>query len=291
MHVAYLIAAHHQPEHLQRLVDRLAAPWATCFIHVDAKVDLAPFTARLAPSPRVVYLRGAERVKVNWGGFSQVRATLSLARHALHASPRADRFCLLSGSDFPIRPLEQIRQSLASGAEFMRIDRLLTDRETPEHFARRIQGLHFENRPWLSRLSSGSWNLHGLLAPGLPVYQGSSWWALSAACLRHVLEVAARHTRFVQAQKFAHCPDESFFGSIVKASPFATRISQDFERGTAHASDPVHACHYIDWSRGGPNPKVLTMADRPALLASGALFARKFDADASAALLASLSPG
>jgi hypothetical protein len=34
---------------------------------------------------------------------------------------------------------------------------------------------------------------------------------------------------------------------------------------------------YIDWSAGGNNPKLLRREDAPAVLASGAWFARKLD--------------
>jgi cytochrome c551/c552 len=44
-------------------------------------------------------------------------------------------------------------------------------------------------------------------------------------------------------------------------------------------------CHYIDWNAVGVSlPKVLGLSDLDAVLASGALFARKFEGDGSRAL-------
>lgn len=44
MNIAYLILAHHQPAHLRRLLAALDTDNAYFFVHVDAKVDSAPFT-------------------------------------------------------------------------------------------------------------------------------------------------------------------------------------------------------------------------------------------------------
>ncbi|HEY0170079.1 MAG TPA: hypothetical protein VGB98_03430, partial [Pyrinomonadaceae bacterium] len=42
---------------------------------------------------------------------------------------------------------------------------------------------------------------------------------------------------------------------------------------------------YTDWSPGGPHPKTLLVEDMPALVASTAHFARKFDADTDVRIL------
>jgi hypothetical protein len=60
-------------------------------------------------------------------------------------------------------------------------------------------------------------------------------------------------------------PDESFFQTILINSRLADRIVNDDLR-------------YIDWSEGRASPRILTSDDLDSLLASGDLFARKFDA-------------
>jgi hypothetical protein len=85
------------------------------------------------------------------------------------------------------------------------------------------------------------------------------------------------------------CPDEIFFHSIVKHSPFAAHITHDFESVSdldAFFSLNEHGCHYVDWtSRGVSLPRVLTEADFDALEGSEAYFARKFRNGASDRLL------
>ena len=112
MHTAYLIAAHHQPGHLRRLIRALGTPGAAFFIHIDAKVDASAFHMAVGECPNVVFT--SERVRIVHSGFSQVRATLALLSEAWNFDSGFQRFCLLSGSDFPIKPNSRIRASFAS---------------------------------------------------------------------------------------------------------------------------------------------------------------------------------
>jgi len=58
--IAFLIAAHSDPPHLQRLVNALDAH-AEFFIHIDKKQPIAPFTERIN-QPNVVFLTDNDRV-------------------------------------------------------------------------------------------------------------------------------------------------------------------------------------------------------------------------------------
>src|SRR5215470_15141412 len=103
MTIAYLIFTHYQPEHFARLVRALSSDRSAFFVHVDRRVDLRPFEALVPPSRNVVYLRDGERMRSYWCGFNQIRATLNLLQSARRFGTEVRRFCLLSGSDFPVR--------------------------------------------------------------------------------------------------------------------------------------------------------------------------------------------
>jgi hypothetical protein len=45
---------------------------------------------------------------------------------------------------------------------------------------------------------------------------------------------------------------------------------------------------YVDWSEGGPSPRVLTSYDLERMVRSSALFARKFDPRVDAAVIDAL---
>lgn len=210
--VVFLILAHHQPEHLGRLVSALNDPRHHFFIHIDAGTDSAPFMAAIrSEHENVHFLEDTCRLGIRWAGFNIVRATLRLIEKAWAHPTVFDRFCLLSGSDYPVSPMERIRRDLASDREFIRADRKLSAEQGGSH-ARYVLYYHFVD----SRL------MHGL------------------------------------------------------------RLSGRFRR-KSYGKIP-----HIDWHRcsnAGRSPKVLDESDFERLMASGALFARKFDWGMSKGLL------
>ncbi|HBP90928.1 MAG TPA: beta-1,6-N-acetylglucosaminyltransferase [Nitrospirales bacterium] len=96
MKIAYLILAHHMPEHLPRLVRALNDRGVDFDIHVDAKTDMTPFLGCAAPNVHFV----APRIPVKWGRWSLVEATLALMRQALSRRVPYDYLVLLSGACF-----------------------------------------------------------------------------------------------------------------------------------------------------------------------------------------------
>jgi hypothetical protein len=108
---------------------------------------------------------------------------------------------------------------------------------------------------------------------GLRLYGGSSWWALSRACIVDVLAQVQAEPALLRWWASVACSDELFFQTLVMRSPFAARVLPNNFR-------------YVQWpDSGARNPKVLEAADFPRIAASRAHFCRKIDPAASAALL------
>lgn len=124
--IAFLIAAHHQPEMLARLIARLQHPDAITIVHVDRKASLEPFR-QACDTPGVVWLDGDDRVGVNWAGCTIVDAHLKLWRASLPVYPSLRRIVMLSGVDYPLRDVSEIcaTQLADETTEFLRIDRRL----------------------------------------------------------------------------------------------------------------------------------------------------------------------
>jgi hypothetical protein len=168
----------------------------------------------------------------------------------------------------------------------MRVDRRLTG-SPGSHFDRRVQRFHF--------LDSGL--PYGIAGRGLfrrriydeiPLYQGSQWWALTRPCVSHVLGFVQENPRYVRFLRYTLMPDEVFFQSIVKSSPFGDRISHDLPRSgpPSPAERHDHGTTYLDWNiAGAAHPKILSLADFGALARSHCIFARKFDEALSTDLL------
>jgi hypothetical protein len=192
---------------------------------------------------------------------------------------RIQRFCLLSGADFPIKPNPCIIREFDSDTEFLRIDRKLDPNQTaPYH---RNVAFHW----FVGRIDERVRPLSGKLKrkpyDGLTLYHGSQWWAVTRNCADYILNFLSSNPDYFTYFETVFCADEIFFHSIIKSSAFADRITHDFEATAdteAFMLSNEHGCHYIDWTtHSGTQPKVLGMDDFDRLRQSNCLFARKFD--------------
>ncbi len=264
--LAYLIVAHHQPNHLARLIHALNDENSSFFIHIDGKFPLAPFQAVVPQRANIIWL--PNRVAVEWGRLSVVQAVLNLIQTAAATDQAFKYYTLLSGSDYPIKHKEEIYARLqASDLEFLRIDRNLTNKANKSHH-------HV-----LKDLPHGKY--FGSFTP----YQGNMHWSLSADCIRFILDFVNNNPDYVKIHHMIYAPDEVFFHTLVKHSPFADAIAQDFSGGI-YPNHTHHGNHFIDW-QGLRKRAYLTLDERDFddLLASPALFARKFDEQQSSTLL------
>lgn len=289
MRIAYLILAHNHPAHLQRMVQRLAAPGVEFFVHVDAKSDMHTF-AHLAPA--VTFC--PRRVNCGWGDISLVHATLELLRCAAAAPGGFDRFVLLSGACYPLQSPAYIEEFLSRhpGTEFIQAFALPN-----VEYNKPLERI---TRVWIRKgkpLARVRWPLQRLLNKILPVRDyrkilgdgepvvGSQWWCLTGDAVRHVLDVTANQPELLRFCTFVDVPDEFYFQCILWNSRFRSSIS--------------HSLTLTHWVPGNTGPEVLGTGylrqfDGPVIVDSASnnapgarrevLFARKFT-DASTPVL------
>ncbi len=262
MKIAILILAHNQPQHLAKLVEYLSCDWTQIFIHIDKKVDIADFQKSINKN-RPIFLDSEQRIRVNWGGFSVVQATINLLNVALHAE-NFDRFCLLSGADFPIKSLDEIKARFDSDYEFIQIG----DRLDASHNAyKSVKYYHFRDSRFC-KVANRLPKIPRKIYDKITLYKGAQWWSLTQNCVKYIIEFLQNNDEYIAFHKFSNCLDEIFFNSIVKSSPFAQNVVND--------------CHYADWNAKGVSwPKILDSSDFDILLNSEKIFARKFDEFAS----------
>jgi hypothetical protein len=292
--VAYLVTSYALPGQLLRLVALLRgeSPDAAVAVHHDAR---SPPLDRAALAQLDVHV--VDPVAVEWGTFSQLAAVLRGIRLLLERSDFA-WLVLLSGQDYPIRPLAQIEQDLF-GADhdghlerravappplfgehdefqrryFYRYRRLPAPlgRGVPLAALRRARPL-VQLRTLPSGPLIGRRVLRSPFVGGLRCHHGADWFTLSRRCAERVDEVARRDRRLVRHYRGTVIPTESFVHTILHSDP-ELRLSGDTHRFTR-------------WDdAAAPRPRVLRIADLPAILASGLDFARKFDVTDDAEVL------
>lgn len=289
MTVAYIISAYKLPSLLVRLVRRLDGPRASFYIHVDARTPEETYRRMAQPLDDLPNVHFLPRHACHWGDFGHVQATLKGLEAAVESERRHDYVVLLTGQDYPLASNDEITSRLedADGQVFMRHFALPSEHwsdggiDRIEHRQLRVGGhlVRFPGQPfgspWLAHVWLGAARSLGLLRrfpEGLTPYGGSSYWCMPADCARYVLDFVSANSHVVEFFRQTAVPDEMMFQTIVMNSPFRSRVVQDNLR-------------YIDWSGDGDSPEVLTSNRLDELMASGKLFARKFDPTVDSAVL------
>jgi hypothetical protein len=249
--IVYLVLAHNSPAHLRRMVQALATDSASFLVHIDRKAELDIFRDALGGA--VDFTR--ERVAVHWGDFSQVEAILVLIREALADARNFDRFVLLSGTDYPVRPASYIADFFARHPETQFINMV----KMPSVSASKPLSRLTDYRPapatsMLGKLSRKVGARLGLKARQrdykpvfgeLQPFAGSTWWALTRKACEHIEEFVRTRPALVEFFRHTVCPDEMFFQTVIGNSALASDLQRDRT--------------YTDWTGGGASPAYMTM--------------------------------
>jgi hypothetical protein len=265
---AYIISAYKNLEQVARLVRRLHSGRTSFLVHVDKKTDNREYEALvedLRDLPSVGFLA---RHACHWGGFGHVRATLKGIDELLRGGDRFDYVTLLTGQDYPIKPIAYIERFFETRApsSFMGFSPLPSDSWSPRGGLDRIENWHLRLYGHHRRLP-----VRRRFPSGLRPYGGGAYWCLSRECIEYVAGLVARRPDVVSFFRHVDIPDEIFFQTVLLNSPLRDTIVNDNLR-------------YIDWTRGR-RPAILEVRDFEALRASPKLFARKFDVSQDAVVL------
>jgi hypothetical protein len=291
--VAYVITSYTLPNQALRLASllRRGSPGASIVVHHDDRwcsLDRAAMGAlgvRLMDPP----------CHVAWGDASQLTMVLRCLEW-LRAHTDFEWVVLLSGQDYPIRPVAAIEQSLAEADVAAFIETLPVDRpplrrtiddfsgryhyqwwRVPDRIAR-VGPLAQKARP-LARareLPNGMWvgvpALRSPFGPDLACHHGSDWFTLSRGAVEAVHRFLQERPAVLRYFRRTLIPTESLVQTVL-ANDDSLRLSGDNRR------------YLVFGGEDKPRPRVLRMEDLDALLDSRADFARKFDESLDAAVL------
>jgi len=225
MTIAYLILAHQHPVLLARLIRRLFDAGGVVAIHFDRNAGESPVKAlQELLGQDFERLVRVERVAVVWGEWSLVEATLNGLEAIARSEYRPDYVCLLSGSDYPVRPLDELQDFLVRnrGKEYIES---FSDKE---HFwvktgIQRERYLYRFPFNWGThpRLFSMTLKLQQLLhwkrhvPAGIDPHFGSQWWVLTWNSCAAILRLC-ENEKWMQFFKGTWVPDELFFQTLIR---------------------------------------------------------------------------
>ena len=217
MKICYLVLAHNNFKHLDRLVDALNDSDSRFYIHIDKKADgqYTPILKNVEIIP--------PHIDINWGGFSMVEATLALMEYAVHNNPEADYCILISGVDYPVRPKEFLYNLLEEGKEYIDIAPV----PVPYKPVERYQHYYFDFKRRNAKFYHPLILIEILLkkikvkrkAP-FKVYAGTQWFALTRDCVNYIMRTTQGDQKYIDFFKHTLVPDEAFFQTIIGNSSF-----------------------------------------------------------------------
>ncbi len=201
-------------------------------------------------------------VSTRWGHISIVHAEMRALRE-LYEKEDPDWFVLMSGSDYPVVAADIILSELKTSPydayldfrEVTSVPSSLENRDVPHGFDRPRWVPLAYNRYIATRPSHP-------FGSNLRCFGGDNWFTANRRVARVLLDEYENGDRLIK--HFSECmiPDEAFYQTVICNQP-GLCVSRDNKR-------------YADWSSGEWHPKFLDVDDLPAIAASRAHFARKF---------------
>lgn len=303
--ILYLIASHSKPEQVIRLVKAIksASPDSYVLIHHDYSSSVLDRSVFKQMS-NVHILE--EHISVTWGAFSLVEMELHCINWLLTHSIQFDWLILLSGQDYPIKPIPEVEQFLEDTEYDGFMEYFLAENPPLEPTECSLQwkedtGLkrffyHHYKLPSSPILNSICFKLGRIFNKRQPLillsadrngprlgircaatpfsstfscYAGSQWHMLSYRCIQYIHDFVQQNPAFVRHYRKTVIPDESFFQTILLNNP-QLKIFNNNKR-------------YIVWDES--KPAVLRLRDFENLIASDRQFARKFDVSMDSEIL------
>jgi hypothetical protein len=277
MKLAYLLILHNNLEHVKRLIKRIYHPNNYYVLHVDKKSsdsfksELKKLVESLAKKKKNIVLYSAH--SVTWGGASMVFATMDMMSVLFREFGNDWHYCInLSGADYPLRTNTQIVQELAVNEHLLGVRGInyldLHLNDLRDNKSIKLGFTECNNYLYLT-----GWRP---LPKGIDIWTGSQWFILAKDFCDYLMNDEFFVPKFLDYIRNQLVPDELFFQTVFKASPFCHHVVH-------------HHLRFIKWGENaecffdtiadscGRHPDSFTMQDLPQLkIETTALFARKF---------------
>ena len=302
--VAFLILAHKSPKQIVRLLKALNHPQVDCYLHLDKKMHITE------EERAEIQLKGGailpQRVSCYLDDWSLCEAALLLLNESRRVSSYK-YYMLLSGQDYPIKPIPDLIQLLDRNYPKPYIDTTpysednwisyklwttklhskvkFTCNKVQLKIGCKIRGLN-RVQDICQRLSSkfSPSALCQLESLNVKIYGGSAWWALSDLTVNEMMSDIQSNPQIVETFKWVFTPEELFFQTMVMRTSVASMVEVNpvdkrAQNGLTYANfvSPTKevSCH----------PHILESEDWEWLKLRPEYFARKFDMDRSPKVL------
>lgn len=277
---AYMIATNNNFKVLKATLELLDDARNDIYILFDKK-------AKISTEIKESILSGCKKSKVyilpdiiiNWGGWSQIEATLSLLKAVNNSSCEYKYVHFFQGSDMPIKKQNQIHEffNKMDGYEFVMIEKdrgkMAYNKTHYRHFF--CHNRFFRHNKLMKALNFGLVSIQKFLHietnNDIEMYQGSALFSITGACAKYV---QSKEKEIYKRFRYSLAGDECFIQSILMNSDYASKIAGIDKTKSSNA-------RIIDRSRpdGKNSPHVWRLNELSYIfsLPDEYCFARKFD--------------
>ncbi len=272
---AILIMAHKNYSFLHHLIEYFERD-CYVFVHIDKKSDITKEEiACLREMPQVTEVY--QKYSVHWGGFSILKCELFLLKTAMKNCD-SDYFHLISGQDYPIRPLNRFLEFFIDNKgknffQYIHLPNFKWEKNTYDRFSyfylydcfqkkndktiRMISRfIDFQKRMGFKRSIPNHFS---------HLFGGSQWFSITRDAVKIILEYTRKKPAFLRRLKYTFAPEECYISTVLKnLLPHETIVPNNLR--------------YIRWKyENGNSPANLGKDHFLYLLESDAFFARKFE--------------
>jgi hypothetical protein len=224
--LCYGILAHDNANATIRLIEALDEPTTWFVVHIDAKHEdtYQKVKEYSTKRDRVVVLDHQHRVRVNWGGFSMVNATLQILDYVDRHRIDFTHFIHMASTAYPVASNRRIRNTLASYPKDANFLHIILRPIRPvatiwNYFVECDDKLHRIHRmPVLTN------DTHGV-----DLYTASQWFIISKEFAHFLANPEDDTSRFLPEfmEYIQHTvvADEHFFGTVLRNSKFCNKVS------------------------------------------------------------------
>ena len=297
MRHAILIIAHKNLDQLIRLLSVLQDDDFDIYIHLDKKWQVSDGDIKKL-------INAGENITVlgtRYSGYldtwSLCKITLELVKEALRKKKNYSYFLLLSGQDYPIKPMSYIKNTLEtlypkplidvtpmakdnwiySGFKWIRFHPYyrLVEKITDVKAIRKLMLMPAYGIQFIITLLLKS-PYQRLKNENCSLYGGSAWWILPVEIINLCLEEYEKNSKIVRAFKMKNTPEETFFQTMTMRSRLKDQVN---------VNDPyeilqncmTYAYFFDDEHEPTGHPYILTERNYEMLKQRKEFFARKFD--------------
>jgi hypothetical protein len=225
MNLGFIILAHNNPAAIRRLTDILTSDGDRVVIHFDSGASAADLLAvQQIASEKPNQIHVISKVHCVWGEWSLVKAVLLAVREFKGMSNPPDYVHLMSGADFIIRPLVQLKEFLRKNPSLDFIECCDISKQAwvrggleEERFQFYFPFNFRTNRKAFDRLVhwQRKYKIRRRMPLGLKPHMGSQWWTLRWSTCEKVLDFTAANPKVPGFFKTTWIPDESYFQTII----------------------------------------------------------------------------